>query len=198
MMILSLFHCRVFGMTPSVTTTKSPTRFITNKMCPFAQKAWIALEASGTNYQLEEISLYGSGGKPNWFWELNPKGTVPVLVVCDNNNIVLPDSDLILNEIELVPGGETLVPTDESALATKNAFRKILSEFLPIGKQAIVPDFHSYGELNMNMDLLINTIVQIYPIGYKVAKRILPFPKRFKNLGGGGGSGSEMITTILL
>ena len=43
----------------------------TNKMCPFAQKAWIALEekkaAHGVPFKSEEINLYGAGGKPGWF-----------------------------------------------------------------------------------------------------------------------------------
>ena len=38
------------------------TQFITNKRCPFAQKAWIALESSDTTYEMKEIGLYGSGG----------------------------------------------------------------------------------------------------------------------------------------
>ena len=29
---------------------------------------------------MEEVSLYGAGGKPDWFMKLNPKGEVPVLV----------------------------------------------------------------------------------------------------------------------
>lgn len=53
-------------------------RFITNPMCPFAQKVWIAFECGNISYQREEISLYGSGGKPDWFWKLNP--VVPFIV----------------------------------------------------------------------------------------------------------------------
>jgi len=51
-------------------------RLITNLKCPFAQKAWLALEAKQpkANYVLEEIGLYGSGGKPKWFLDMNPKG----------------------------------------------------------------------------------------------------------------------------
>jgi glutathione S-transferase len=74
---------------------------------------------------MEEIALYGGeNSKPDWFWELNPAGTVPVLVVeaatgdeqdfpeasssATNNKRrrpttskrrVFPDSDLILDEI---------------------------------------------------------------------------------------------------
>ena len=43
---------------------KSNIQFITNKRCPFAQKAWIALESSEVGYDMREISLYGVGGKP--------------------------------------------------------------------------------------------------------------------------------------
>jgi glutathione S-transferase len=129
-LMLSLPSC--LGMA-SVTR---PARFISNKMCPFAQKAWIALEAADADYKLEHVSLYGAGGKPDWFWELNPQGTVPI-VVCGSDT-VLPDSDLILNEIAQVPGGENLVPTDEAAIKTVTAFRKTLGEFLPIGKKAVL------------------------------------------------------------
>ena len=29
----------------------------------------------------QEVGLYGHGGKPKWFLELNPKGQVPVLIL---------------------------------------------------------------------------------------------------------------------
>lgn len=109
-------------------------------------QAWIALEAAGANYQLEQVSLYGAGGKPDWFWKLNPKGQVPVLVVNNNESekeIVLADSDLILDEIQRVVGDATksqLYDTSNDETTTKQvrAFRKCLSEFLPIGKKAVL------------------------------------------------------------
>jgi glutathione S-transferase len=129
-----------FSNAISSSSVTKPARFITNKMCPFAQKAWIALEASNADFSLEQLSLYGAGGKPDWFWELNPQGTVPVLVVagdCDED-VVLPDSDLILNDIAQVPGGETLIPTDPESVESMKKFRKCLSEFLAIGKKAVL------------------------------------------------------------
>lgn len=125
-------------------------------MCPFAQKAWIALEAAEVPYKFEQISLYGGGGKPPWFMKLNPRGTVPVLVVNNDNEkekVVLADSDLILDEMKLVmesvdtatatasSSKESLVvatPGDNATGARIAAFRTALNEFLPIGKSAVL------------------------------------------------------------
>jgi len=123
-------------------------------MCPFAQKAWIALEAAKVPYQLKEVSLYGSGGKPDWFWKLNPKGTVPVLVVRNDeatskndDQIVLADSDLILDEMGMVmesvssataATNQLMVADDAETISRINDFRSTLNEFLPIGKNAVL------------------------------------------------------------
>ena len=56
-------------------------KFITNRMCPYAQKVWMALEVLEIPYTMVEIPLYGPNGKPDWFLQYNPKGTVPVLVI---------------------------------------------------------------------------------------------------------------------
>jgi len=47
---------------------------------------------------MKEVSLYGPGGKPDYFLKLNPAGTVPVLATEDDG--VFPDSDLILDYIK--------------------------------------------------------------------------------------------------
>ena len=64
----------------SLAAAPPPIRFITNRMCPFAQRAHIALEESGIAFELEEIELYP---KPSWFTRLSPKGKIPVLVLPD-------------------------------------------------------------------------------------------------------------------
>ncbi|KAL7572684.1 hypothetical protein ACA910_008959 [Epithemia clementina (nom. ined.)] len=132
-------------------------RFITNKMCPFAQKVWIALEKSKVPYKLEQISLYGSNGKPDWFWDLNPSGTVPVLVYYNDDNnegnysaVVVSDSDLILNHIEQgkVPGCQMLSvqsltdkTTDQhqqvASLVHKWRQTFVNNQLIPMGKQAV-------------------------------------------------------------
>ena len=121
-------------------------RLVTNKMCPFAQKAWIALEKTSNEvpYQLEQISLYGPYGKPNWFWELNPQGTVPVLVYrgSDDKENVVTDSDLILTDMEQgkVPGCQSLVLSslDSTTVERVSEWRKIMNQkVLPLGKKAV-------------------------------------------------------------
>ena len=103
-----------------------------------AQKVWIALEAANAPYDMEEISLYGANGKPDWFLKLNKRGTVPVLV-CFGGAVRLCDSDEILDGIgTAVENGSRLVPTDEADAEKVARFRKSLNDFLPIGKKAVL------------------------------------------------------------
>ena len=86
-------------------STTADLVLVTNRLCPYAQRAHIALAASGLKYETkvhcfhsichllfgsiyklviptsQEVGLYGHGGKPKWFLELNPKGQVPVLIL---------------------------------------------------------------------------------------------------------------------
>lgn len=122
----------------AVRQSPSSTRFVTNKMCPFAQKAWIALEVTKAPYEMTEISLYGAGGKPDWFMELNPDGTVPVLE-CYGGAMVLPDSDMILDHIAngAVEGGIALKAPDDKTSQLVKEWRKDIAKILPIGKEVV-------------------------------------------------------------
>ena len=103
-----------------------------------AQKVWIALEVANAPYAMEEISLYGPNGKPDWFMQLNPAGTVPVLT-CHGGAVRLRDSDDILDAFgTAVENGSTLVPQDPASLEYIKKFRATLKEFLPVGKQAVL------------------------------------------------------------
>lgn len=116
------------------------TRLVTNKMCPFAQKVWIALEAAEAPYELEEVALYGANGKPDWFWDLNPDGTVPVLV-CHGGAVIMPDSDLALDHIEdgsaLGVGSLGVDLKDKALLQRIQDWRASINKMLPVGKSAV-------------------------------------------------------------
>ena len=108
-------------------------RFVTNTMCPFAHKAWIALEIAKIPYEMEEIGLYGAGGKPDWFWKLNPQGTVPVLVTC--TGAVLTESDAILDYAQAQMTDS--IPSD--APERIHQLRSLVNQrLLPSGKQAVL------------------------------------------------------------
>ena len=56
---------------------------VMHEMCPFAQRAWFALEESGLSFRLKQVGLGSS-----LVYDLNPKGLVPVLVDPDGKVIV--------------------------------------------------------------------------------------------------------------
>jgi glutathione S-transferase len=147
----------------------SSTRFVTNKMCPFAQKAWIALEVCKAPYEMEEVSLYGSNGKPAWFMELNPDGTVPVLE-CYGGAIILPDSDLILDHVAdgSVEGGTVLKAQDEQTSQLVEEWREDISKMLPIGKSVVQGDRSSKKKLDEILERMDGKVVGPFLCGEKI------------------------------
>ena len=128
----------------------SSQRFVTNKMCPYAQKVWCALEASQTPYEMEEISLYGMNGKPDWFLKLNPRGTVPVLVA-HGGAAVYPDSDVVLDQYEAgnLQGNTPIYPPPdrEDVRQAIAEWRGRVNAMLPDGKAAVLS-----GKLSKRLD----------------------------------------------
>src|SRR6056297_146890 len=118
----------------------SRLRLVTNKKCPFAQKAWIALEylyAGSKDYDLLEVGLYGGSGKPQWFLDISPKGQVPVLWLPSGRCVV--ESDNILDHLTSLPGPKLgfpnpLVPASPKAYTH---LRSLLNPFLRSARTAI-------------------------------------------------------------
>ena len=139
----------------------SSTQFYTHKMCPYAQKVWIALEAGGCPYEMTQIDLYGAGGKPDFFLELNPDGEVPV-VTCYGGAKILIDSEYILTRIAdgVVDGGECLRPPEgENREELENmveAWRKDMNTRIKVvGKEAVLrrgKNVHELKELLKEVD----------------------------------------------
>ena len=98
------------------------------------------MEVAQTPYEMEEVALYGPNGKPDWFWDLNPDGTVPVLV-CHGGAVVYPDSDLALDKIEdgsaLGTGGFAVDTSDKKLMKRIQSWRNSVNAMLPVGKQAV-------------------------------------------------------------
>jgi glutathione S-transferase len=90
-------------------------KFITNRMCPYAQKVWMALEVLQISYTMVEIPLYGKDGKPDWFLQYNPKGTVPVLVVEESET-----SSAFKSKDTVVIGGTGSTTSSNKSVSTSN------------------------------------------------------------------------------
>jgi glutathione S-transferase len=69
-------------------------KLISHKLCPYVQRAVIALTEKGVPFERIDIDL---ASKPDWFLEISPLGKTPVLVVCDH---AIFESAVILEYLE--------------------------------------------------------------------------------------------------
>jgi glutathione S-transferase len=148
---------------------------------------------------MEEISLYGAGGKPRWFLKLNAAGTVPVLNV-NNGESVYSDSETILDFI--ASGDNSLTQeyseNDDVALTAKSyKWRKIVeNKILPIGKKAALGG--SKDALFQLLDELENEIEGPYLCGDSITVAdccAFPFIQRINEEFGVSGKMKQWLET---
>jgi glutathione S-transferase len=72
----------------------APLKLISHKLCPYVQRAVIALTEKGVPFERIDIDL---ANKPDWFLKLSPLGKTPVLVVGDT---AIFESAVILEYLE--------------------------------------------------------------------------------------------------
>ena len=74
--------------------TAAALKLISHKLCPYVQRAVIALTEKGVAFERVDIDL---GNKPDWFLKISPLGKTPVLLVGEN---VIFESAVILEYLE--------------------------------------------------------------------------------------------------
>lgn len=72
----------------------APLKLISHKLCPYVQRAVIALAEKGVPFERVDIDL---ANKPDWFLALSPFGKTPVLLVGD---VPIFESAVILEYLE--------------------------------------------------------------------------------------------------
>src|SRR5882757_8871910 len=72
----------------------APLKLISHKLCPYVQRAVIALTEKGVPFERIDIDL---GNKPDWFLAISPLGKTPVLQVGDR---AIFESAVILEYLE--------------------------------------------------------------------------------------------------
>jgi glutathione S-transferase len=101
---------------------------ISHKLCPYVQRAVIALNEKGVPFERIDIDLTN---KPDWFLKISPLGKVPVLrVATDEGETTLFESNVICEYIEDTQGGAKLHPLDPLQRAQHRAWMEFGSSIL--------------------------------------------------------------------
>ncbi|MDP1883592.1 MAG: glutathione S-transferase family protein [Bradyrhizobium sp.] len=103
-------------------------KLISHKLCPYVQRAVIALHEKGVVFERIDIDL---ANKPDWFLKVSPLGKVPVLtVVSDKGEVALFESNVICEYIEETQSGAKLHPQDPLQRAQHRAWMEFGSAIL--------------------------------------------------------------------
>ena len=106
----------------------APLKLISHKLCPYVQRAVIALVEKGVPFERIDIDL---ASKPEWFLKISPLGKVPVLVVAtERGEVGLFESNVICEYIEETQAGSSLHPADPLARAEHRAWMEFGSAIL--------------------------------------------------------------------
>ena len=102
---------------------------ISHKLCPYVQRAVIALTEKGVPFERIDIDL---AHKPDWFLKISPLGKVPVLVVTgdDGKEVALFESNVICEYIEDAQAGAKLHAQDPLTRAQHRAWMEFGSTIL--------------------------------------------------------------------
>ncbi|MGY3698229.1 glutathione S-transferase [Bradyrhizobium sp. USDA 3240] len=104
-------------------------KLISHKLCPYVQRAVIALHEKDVPFERIDIDL---ANKPDWFLKISPLGKVPVLVVTgdDGREVALFESNVICEYIEETQGGAKLHPQEALTRAEHRAWMEFGSAVL--------------------------------------------------------------------
>jgi glutathione S-transferase len=106
----------------------APLKLISHKLCPYVQRAVIALAEKGVPFERVDIDL---ANKPDWFLKISPLGKVPVLVVATaRGEVALFESNVICEYIEETQAGPKLHPGDPLVRAEHRAWMEFGSALL--------------------------------------------------------------------
>ena len=105
--------------------------------CPYCARVRMVLAEKGIDYEPVEIDL---GNRPDWLYELNPSGKVPVL----DDGFVLPESAVIMEYLDERYREPSLLPDD---LAQRAAARLQVFHF----DELLGDDYYAFrrGEANV-------------------------------------------------
>ena len=106
-----------------------PLTLVSHLLCPYVQRAAIALGEKGVPFERIVIDL---ANKPQWFLDISPLGKVPLLKVQrpDGTEAVLFESNVICEYLEETQPGARLHPEDPLTRAEHRAWMEFGSAIL--------------------------------------------------------------------
>lgn len=159
-------------------------QLVSFKVCPFAQRAAIALQEKQVVYETEY--LVPGEDQPEWFKQISPLGKVPVLVV-DGTPVF--ESAVILEYLDEVYAPQ-LHPADPLAKARQRAWMEVASELFSKQYQMIVSKEQSgfetaKQELQAGLDRVATALSTEEPFfnGHQFALVDVAFAPLFVRLG---------------
>ncbi len=99
-------------------------RLVSHHLCPYVQRAAIALAEKGVPFERINIDL---AAKPDWFLKISPLGKVPLLQVGQD---VLFESSVICEYLEETQPGQKLHPADPLRRARHRGWMEFGSSIL--------------------------------------------------------------------
>jgi glutathione S-transferase len=102
-------------MNPAKMLMAAPLKLVSHKLCPYVQRAVIALTEKGVPFERIDIDL---ANKADWFLKISPLGKTPVLLVGDH---AIFESAVILEYLEETEA-RPLHPSDPLRRAEHRAF----------------------------------------------------------------------------
>src|SRR5262249_16167174 len=103
-------------------------KLISHRLCPYVQRAVIALTEKGVPFQRIDIDL---ANKPDWFLKISPLAKVAVLTVAtEQGEVALFESNVICEYIEETQEGAKLHPQDPLRRAEHRAWMEFGSAIL--------------------------------------------------------------------
>ncbi|MDR3376562.1 MAG: glutathione S-transferase family protein [Ancalomicrobiaceae bacterium] len=96
---------------PQPQASEAPLTLVSHHLCPYVQRAAIALTEKGVAFQRRTIDL---ADKPLWFQAISPLGKVPLLIVrrSEADDAVVFESAVICEYLEETQTGVALHPLD--------------------------------------------------------------------------------------
>jgi glutathione S-transferase len=109
--------------------TEARLILVSHHLCPYVQRAAIALAEKGVPFERRTIDL---AAKPDWFLTLSPLGKVPLLLVRqpDGSEVVLFESAVICEYLEDTETSMPLHPADPLARAQHRGWMEFGSSIL--------------------------------------------------------------------